>query len=315
MLKLKYILMIRDFVIIKWIIYVQRRKIFGLPIVFNRPTAVVIISFILIGLFSGESNSLWQVNPKIVLTIISIYTIMRVFGYYMSNDKSRAKEIFEIYRLLKIFHPNANNQQIIRETVNAYFKGEILGKETVKAVVDAILGKETGDEEETDIKTVAYNILVYENPYDYFWIPSFKKFMKHSSKQEKAIDDAYNVIIGNAQKPKERQKLSKPTIYWAESFGVNPDELSNEQFAFFSELDKVEESNWVERILFGIFLVFIILTIINLINLEYIEAMNNAILSFVIGYVWYKNVLKREDFTIYKAILIQFTKIQAENNK
>ncbi|MFQ5754214.1 MAG: hypothetical protein ACE5HI_19680, partial [bacterium] len=66
-------------------------------------------------------------------------------------------------------------------------------------------------------------ILISESPRGDFMNYDFRKSMKHFSKKQKAIDDAYNAIIGNTPKITEPPELSKNTAEWIKSTGLNPD--------------------------------------------------------------------------------------------
>ena len=41
---------------------------------------------------------MWQVSPKIVLTIVGIYAVLWILTYFMGSEKAKAKKIFKIYR-------------------------------------------------------------------------------------------------------------------------------------------------------------------------------------------------------------------------
>ena len=292
------ILIVLGFVVYQW-------KAIERPIVFNKLISVI-INLILIGLFAGGFYSLWQVNPLIVLTIISICGILWVINYFRNNDKSRAKEIFKIYRHIKLFHPKIDNEQIIRGTANAYFQRIKQDELTTRTVVDTIVEKEIGRGKDLDILNVAYHIIVFERPCNNSGSPNSRKLMKYYSKKKKATIDAYNVTVGDAQNPIEQPKLSKNTIEWAKSMGFNPDEMTNDQLAVFSEIEDLEKSGWAEKILYGISFIFIVLTIINLINFEFGEAMINAVILFWCWHIGYKIQISRINMKLHNATIMDF---------
>jgi hypothetical protein len=312
MLILGIILTVLGFIVFQWSANAQSKSAFERPMIFNRATAVIIINLIWIGFFAGGFYSLWQVNHKIVLTIIGIYAVLWVLGYFMGSEKTKAKKIFKIYKQLKLFRPKASDEEIFRETANSYFRGLRWDEDKIRMTVEAIFEKRTGSKEDKDIKDVASSILIFESPHGDFMNYDFRKSMKHFSKKQKAIDDAYNAIVGNAPKITERPELSKNTTEWIKSVGFNPDEMTNEQLAVFSEIDDQGKSNWAVRFLYGVSFVFIILTIINLISLEFGGVIFNAIISFVMWYIGNKIQMKRISKKFYEASIMKYTQEQAE---
>lgn len=312
MLILGIILTVLGFIVFQWSANVQSRSVFERPMIFNKAAAVIVINLIWVGLFAGGFYSLWQVSSKIVLTIIGIYAVLWILGYLMGSEKAKAKKIFKIYRQLKLFRPKANEEEIFRETANAYFRGLRWDEDKIRMTVGSIFEKRAGSKEEKDIKDVASSILIFESPYNDFMSYDFRKSMKHFSKKQKAIDDAYNTIIGNAPKVTERPELSQNTTEWIKSIGFNPNEMTNEQLAVFSEIDDHGKSNWAVRFLYGASFVFIILTIINLISLEFGGVIINAIISFAVWYIGNKIQMKRISKKFYEVSIMKYAQEQGE---
>jgi hypothetical protein len=307
MLILGIILMVLGFIVFQWAANAQSKSVFERPMIFNRATAVIIINLIWVALFVGGFYSLWQVSSKIVLTIIGIYAVLWILGYFMGSEKAKAKKIFKIYRQLKLFRPRASDEEIFRETANAYFRGLRWDEHKIKMTVDAIFEKRAGSKEDKDIKDVADFVLSFESPRDDFMS------LRHFSKKQKAIDDAYTAIIGNSQKVTERPDLSKNTSEWIKSIGFNPDEMTNEQLAVFSEIDDHGKSNWAVRLFYGVSLIFLILTGLSLIGLKLGGVLIYGLISFVVWYVGHKIQMKRISKKFYEASIMKYAQEQAEN--
>ncbi|MFH1956700.1 MAG: hypothetical protein ABIJ28_03575 [Patescibacteria group bacterium] len=314
MLILGIILTVLGFIVFQWSANAQSKSAFERPMIFNRVTAVIIINLIWIGFFAGGFYSLWKVNHKIVLTIIGIYAVLWILGYFMGSEKTKAKKIFKIYRQLKLFRPKASDEEIFRETANAYFRGLRWDEDKIRMTVSAIFEKRVGSKEDKDIKDVASSILIFESPHGDFMSYDFRKSMKHFSKKQKAIDDAYNAIIGNAPKVTEQPELSKNTKEWIKSIGLNPDEMSNEQLAVFSEIDEHGKSNWAVRFLYGVSFIFLIFGVINIISLEFGAVISNAIISFAFWFVGNKIQMKRISKKFYEASIMKYAQEQAKDN-
>lgn len=313
MLILGIILMVLGFIVFQWAAKAQGGSFLDRPLIFNSAIAVVVINLIWIGLFIGGFYSLWQVNPKIVLTIIGIYAVLWILGYLMGSEKAKAKKIFKIYRQLKLFRPKASDEEIFRETANAYFRGLRWDENKIRMTVEAIFEKRVGSKEDKDIKDVASSILIFESPHGDLMSYDFRKSMKRFSKKQKAIDDAYAAIIGNAPKVTERPELSENTTKWIKSIGFNPDEMTNEQLAVFSEIDDRGKSNWAVRFFYGVSLVFLILAGLSLIGLKLGGVLVYGLISFVVWYMGHKIQMKRISKKFYEASIMKYAQEQAEN--
>ena len=179
--------------------------------------------------------------------------------------------------------------------------------------VEAIFEKRTGSKEDKNIKDVASSILIFESPHGDFMNYDFRKSMKHFSKKQKALDDAYNAIIGNAPKVIERPELSKNTTEWVKSIGFNPDEMTNEQLTVFSEIDDHGKSNWAVRFFYGISFVFLILAGLSLIGLKLGGVLVYGFVSFVLWYIGNKIQMKRISKKFYEASIMKYAQEQTEN--
>ena len=309
------ILTIFGLIVFQWSTNAQSKSVFERPLIFNRPIVVIIINLFWIGLFAGGFYSLWKVNPKIVLTLIAIYAVLWILGYFLGSEKAKAKKIFKIYKQLKLFRPKATDEEIFRETANVYFRSLRWNEDKIKITVDVIFEKRAGSKEYKDIKDVVNSVLIFEGPDDDFGSGlNFERHIKRSSKKEKAIEDAYNTIIGKARKITEHPTLSKNTTEWIKSIGLNPNKMSNEQLAVFSEIDDFGKSNWAVRFLYGISFVFIIVTVINLISLNFGGVVINAVISFVVWFIGNKIQIKRVSKKFYEASIMKYVQEHAKNN-
>lgn len=79
MLILGIVLTILGSMLFQWAVKAQSQSVFERPLGFNNPLAVLIINLLWLSLLIGGFYSLWQVNPKIVstvLTLIGIYVVL-----------------------------------------------------------------------------------------------------------------------------------------------------------------------------------------------------------------------------------------------
>jgi hypothetical protein len=310
MLILGIILTILGLIVSRWTANAQSQSVVERPLIFGRPGAVIIINLLWLGFFAGGFYSLWQVSPKIVLSIFGIYAVLWVIGYFLRSEKVKAKKIFKIYRQLKLFRPKASNEEIFRETANTYFRLLRWREDKIEMIVDVMFKKHVGDKEDKDIKDIASSILFFENPSNDYMNFGSRKAMRLFSKRQKAIDNAYIAIIGNAPKVTERPKLSKSTNEWIKSRGLNPDEMTNEQLVVFSEIDDYGKSNWVVRSLYIVSFIFIIFTIIDLIRLEFDGVIINAIISYAVWYIGSKIQTKRINKKFHEASVMKYAQEQ-----
>jgi len=316
MLILGIILTIFGFIIFQWAANAQSKSFLERPMIFNSAVAVLIINLLWLVLFAGGFYSLWKVNPTIVLVLIGIYAVLWVFGYFMGSEKAKAKKIFSIYKQLKLFRPKATDRELFRETARIYFSNLRWDEHKIKMTVDAIFEKSYGLKKDKDIKDIASSILIFESPHDDFGRGfNFEGYMKRHTKKQKAIDDAYNAILGKMEKITERPAISENTQKWIKSIGLNLDEMSNEQLAVFAEIDDVKKSNWAVRFLYGASFIFLILAGINLISLELGSVLADGIVSFIFWYIGHKIQMKRISKKFYQASIIKYAQEQAKKTE
>src|SRR3989344_373872 len=313
MLILGIILTVLGFIVFQWAANAQSKSFLERPMIFNSVVAVLIINLLWLALFAGGFYSLWKVNPTIVLVLVGIYAVLWIFGYFMGSEKAKAKKIFGIYKQLKLFRPKATDQELFRETARIFYSNLRWDEHKIKMTVDAIFEKSTVSKEDKDIKDVASSILIFESPHDDFGRGfDFEGYMKRHTKKQKAIDDAYNAILGKMQKITERPTLSENTDKWVKSIGLNPDEMSNEQLAVFAEIDDAKKSNWAVRFLYGASFIFLILAGLNLLSLELGGVLSNGVVSFVIWFVGHKIQMRRISKKFYEASIMKYAQEQVE---
>ena len=172
--------------------------------------------------------------------------------------------------------------------------------------------KKIGATDEKDIQSVASSILIFENPSDDFGSRfDFNGFTKRWEKKRKAIDAAYQAVLGKSEVITERPVLTKNTSEWVRSVGLNPDEMSNEQLAVFAEIDDSKRSNWAVRFLYGVSAVFFLLAGFNLITLEISGFLWNGVISFIAWYIGHKIQMRRVSKKFYEASIIKYAQEQA----
>lgn len=316
MLILGIILTILGFIIFQWAANAQSKSFLERPMIFNSTVAVLIINLLWLALFAGGFYCLWKVNPTIVLVLVGIYAVLWVFGYFMGSKKAKAKKIFGIYKQLKLFRPKATDQELFRETARIYFSNLRWDEHKIKMTVEAIFEKSYSSKEDKDIKDIVSSILIFESPHDDFGRGfDFEGYMKRHTKKQKAIDDAYNAVLGKIQKITERPTLSENTKKWVRGIGLNPDEMSNEQLAVFAEIDDAKKSNWAVRFLYGASFIFLILAGLNLLSLEIGGILFYGIISFVVWFIGNKIQMRRISKKFYEASIMKYAAEQAEKNE
>ncbi len=314
MLILGIILTVLGFIVFLWSMNAQSKSFLERPMIFNSVIAMFIINLLWLGLFAGGFYSLWKINQIIVLVIFGIFIVLWIFGYFMGSEKTKAKKIFSIYKQLKLFRPKTPNQELLKETARLYYSNLRWDEHKIKITVDIIFEKSIASEENRDIKDVANSILIFENPHDDIGRDfDFERYMKSSIKKQKSIDKAYNAIFGKNQKVTERPVLSKNTIEWIKSVKLNPDEMSNEQLAVFTEIDDHGKSNRAVKFFYYISFVLIILTFINLITLEFVMAFINIIISFALWFIGNKIQMKRVSNKFHEASIMKYAQQQTES--
>ena len=315
MIILGIILTILGFIVFQWSASAQSKTVIEQQNIFNRPIAVITIKLVWIGLVAGGFYSMWEVHPKNIITIICIYAILWTLSYFMGSEKSKAKKLFMCYRHSKLFRPNASNDEIFRETANAYFRELEWNEDKIKITVVAIFEKGIGSKEAEDIKYVAGSILAFERSHGNFIIHCFRMPMKYFSKTQKALDEAYSTVIVNARKVIARPKLSRNTSNWVKSIGLNLDEMTNEQLTFFSEIDDIKKSARIIKSLYFLSFVNILKSVYSLMMLEHVVAYICIVFSLMIWWLANKIQIKRIGKKLHEAGIMKYAQQSAENNK
>lgn len=312
MLIIGIILTVLGFIVFQWAAKAQGGSVLDRPLIFNNVVAVLVINLLWVGLFAGGFYSLWQVNPIIVLTIFGIYAVLWILGRILGSEKAKAKKIFKLYKQLKLFRPKATDEELFREMARAYFSGLRWDEQQIRMTVDAIFEERAGNKENKDIKDVASSILIFENPSGDFMGGDFMRSMKQLSKKQKAIEKAYEVVLGKTEEVTERPELSKNTMEWIKSVGLNPDDMSDQQLAVFAEIDDYGKSNWIVRFLYTISFAFVILALINLLTLDIITVVIHVVIAFVVWYIGHKIQMRRISKKFSEASILQYAREQQE---
>ncbi len=310
MLILGIILIIVGFIVPQWATNAQK-KTYLKPPVFNSTAGILAVNLFWLSSILAGFYILWQVDVKIVLVILGVYASLWVFGYFMGNEKAKAKRIFKIYKHLRLFRPKASEYELFRETAEEYFRGLGWDKRRIKLTMTTIFDEGMwGEKNYKNIKDVAGVILSFEDPYEDFNDFNLVKLMEHFSKRQKAINEAYEDVFGNLRKVVKRPKLSEATINWLKSIGLNPDEMSNEQLAAFLEMDDYRKSSWLVVALYKLSLAFLILAGINLITFKFIGVLSSCIISFMFWYIGHRIQMRRTSKKFYEASILKYVQEQ-----
>ena len=317
MLALGIVLTILGAITMEWSTKEQAKSVFEQPKIFHRTIVANTITLVWIGLLIGGLYCLWQYNPKIVMAIIGFYTVPRIFAYLYkeSNDRSRAKNVFRIYKQLKLCLPSASDEDIYEQTASMYFRTLRWDEDRIETLIKMMFGDRMVYE---DIKDLASFILDLEKPGDSS--RGFEKRMEYLAKTDKAIDRAYSAIIDDSPIVKgvpeveERPELSKGTIEWMKSNGLDVEGMSNEQLAIFSEMDDFYLSNWPVRIIHGLAFAFVIGSLISLIRLDIAKFLILGLGGYVIWLIGHKIQVKRLNEKLREVSIVQYMQERATNN-
>lgn len=287
MLILAIILTILGIIIFRWYSRAMSEPFYNRPLIFSKTIPVLIINLLWILLLGGGLYSFWRVNPKIVIYIIGGYAILWILGFILGSQKQKAKKYFQIYKQLKIYRPQASEEDILKETVRLYYKNLRWEDEKIDSIINVIFDKK----ERTDkgVKDLASLVFAMEEPSDGLGsYQSFEKSMKKHDKTSKAIEWAYQKVFENKEKINQRPELAEDTIKRMKAAGLDPDSMSNEQLAALESLDNPSKSNWTAKIFRGIGLFFGFLAFLSLISLDIASLIFNAIVALVLTYIGYR---------------------------
>jgi len=290
MLILGIILTILGFIIFQWSANALSKSFIERPLIFANLTAVIIIHILWIGLLIGGLILLWQANPVIVGVILGGYFILWVIGYFLGSENASIKRIFKTYKQLELFHPQATEEEILKETARLYFQRLRWDEYRINHILKIIFEEKTSTEVK-NIKDLIKSILIFERPRDDLWgnynFKSFMKSMEQYEKRDKFIDEIYKKELEKTIKITERPVLSEQILKRMEQIGLNPNEMSNEQLATFESLENPEKSHWVAKIFTYVSYGLLILAVISLLTSNWKYLFIYLIAALILGYIGY----------------------------
>jgi len=308
MLIIGIILTVLGLIIFEWSANAENKSSLERPLIFNSVVAVFIINLLCIGLISSGLYSLWRVNPVIVLTILSIYAILWIFGYFLGSEKTKAKKIFNIYKQLKLFRPQTKKDEIFKKTARIYFKNLRFDEDRIDRIVNAIFEDSIGLKKDRNVKDVASSILFFENSYNNFGLDfNFESDLKTCSKRDKAIESAYKAVFGKNGEVIERPILSEAMLQRIKQMGLNAEEMSNEQLVAIESLENMGKSHWAAKIFSYLSYGLFILAIISLMVLEWGYLLVYSAGAFILGYIGNSIQMKVAGKQFVEASIKKFT--------
>ncbi len=144
------------------------------------------LSFICLCLFIAGLYCFWQINHLVTLLLIGILLLYKLWGLYKSSEKIRALKICKYYKKRKLLDPSYSQDVILKGTVSdysRYYSG--WSDERIKSF-DSILTKRLASDKDLTIKELINLIFDFEDTY----------FPKNKAKRDKAIEQAYNQLLG-----------------------------------------------------------------------------------------------------------------------
>lgn len=314
MLFLGIILTILGVIIFQWCAKAMSEPLYNRPLIFYRTIPVLIINLLWIGLLVGGLCSFWKVNYKIVIFIITGFVILCIIGSFLGSYKNKSKIFFQIYKQLKIYRPQATEEDILHETVRLYFQKFQWDMERINRISKYIFDEKYY--KVRDVKDVLHSVFNFENPDNDFGARfNFKKSMKELAKKNAAIEWAYKNVFGEKTKITKRAVLSKDSLKRMSKIGLDPDEMTNEQLAALEGLENIEKSHWLSRLLSYGSIVFGFGAIINLLALEFGAFVFAGIISLLLMYIAYQIQSKVASKKFYEASILKWSQEQRQKNK
>jgi hypothetical protein len=314
MLILGIILTILGVIIFQWSARAMSEPFYNRPLIFHKTIPVLIINLLWIGLLFGGLYSFWRVSYKIVLFLIGSFAILWIVGYFLGSHKNKAKRFFQIYKQLKIYRPQAKEDDILRETARLYFQNLRWDMEKINYTLKFIFDEK--DHKVKDVKDLFRSVLIFENPSDDFGAGfNFEKYMKESSKKDAAIEWAYKKVFSEQIKVTERPVLSEATIKRMREIGLNPDEMSNEQLAALEGMENIEKSHWLAKWLSYGSIVFGLGAIINLLTRDFGAFVFGGVISVLLMYIAYRIQNRFTSKKFYEASILKWAQEQRQKER
>lgn len=305
MLILGILSLIAGIVVFRFVANGQSKSFLDRPMLFNNSAIVLVLHLMWLFFIGLGLYFLWSVNSTIVLVIIGIYALLWVAGYITNSKKSKAKKIFKIYKQVKVFKPELDTISQYKLVATSYYESLRWNERRIQMTVETIFEDKKSDE--MDVKDMARSILNFEDPsYTFGQDFSFERYIKQSSKEQKAIDTAYIQVIGNKAPVTERPELSAQSLQCLKSTGLNPDEMSNEQLQVFTEIDDHSQSSWIVKGLYSIAGAGLLLAIISLLFLDLWGVGIWLTSSFVLWFIGNKLQMRRISKKFHEASIAKY---------
>jgi len=309
------ILTVLGIVVLQWSARAMSEPFYNRPLIFHKTVPVLIINLLWIGLLVGGLYSFWQVSYKIVIFLVGGFALLWVANYFLSSHKNRAKKFFRIYKQLKIYRPQAEEKDILRETARLYLQNLRWDQEKVEHTLKFIF-----DEKESKVenpKDLLNLIFIFENPRDDFSANfNFEKYRKEANKKDAAIEWAYKKVFAEKNKVTERPVLSKETVERMKLLGLDPGEMSDEQLAALEGMDNVSKSNWLSKLFSYGSIIFGLGAVISLLTLDFGPFVFSGVISILLMFIGFKIQSRVSNRKFYEASILKWAKDQeAKTNK
>jgi Ca2+/Na+ antiporter len=288
MIILGIILVILGFVVMMWSSKAAGEGPLGRPLAFNNPVFVVFVILLWLGLLAAGFYLIWQTSYIIALVSIGVFILFWLFGLYMGREKVQAKRIFKIYKKLKLFRPNATDDELYQETAKLYYRQLRKDEREIKSIFEIIFPRTDSDFGKfEDVKRLANMLLAMENPsvgsgFDY------QKHFKRFDKRERVVEAAYKSIFGKQPNFTEKPVLSDETLSRLEDLGLEPNEMSDEQLAALESLENPKKSHWLAKPFMFIGFGCAAMAFFSLIYREWESVLFYGIPGLVLSYIGYR---------------------------
>jgi len=314
MLILGIILTVLGVIIFQWCARAMSEPFYNRPLIFHKTIPVLIINLLWIGLLAGGLYSFWQVSYKIVLFLVGGYAILWIIGYFLGSHKNRAVRFFKIYRQLKIYRPQAIEEDILRETARLYFQNLHWDMGKINHTLKFIFAEK--DHKVKDVKDLLHSVFIFENPSDDFGAGfNFKKYMKESRKKDAVIEWAYKKVFSEEAKVIERPVLCEDTLKRMREIGLNTDEMTNEQLAALEGMENIKKSHWLSKWLSYGSIFLGLGAIINLLTRDFGAFVFGGIISILLMYIAYRIQNKVASKKFYEASILKWAQEQRQKER
>lgn len=180
------ILTILGVIVLRWYSKGMSEPFYNRPLIFNKTISVLVINLVWVVLLAGGLYSFWKVNPNIVIFIVGIYIVLWVIGFILGSQKQKVKKLFTIYKQLKIYRPQTDKEEILKETARLYYKNLRWDESRINGTIGAIF--ERSVYEDRGPKSFASLILAMEETDNNFGPGhDFEKALKNGLRKIKLL--------------------------------------------------------------------------------------------------------------------------------